>query len=274
MPRHRPIATPRPRLPELLEIEAYRQLFEAHALDRVVRDVEAPDNWYLKEGLSSSGLRDAVVGDRFTAAHRHGKLLLADLERGPTLGLRFGMTGRLIVDDRQALEHLEYGSDRAETTWDRIVVHFDDGGDLRIRDPRRLGGVMIEPDASRLGPDAAALDLAALRDIAGASRAPVKGLLMNQERVAGLGNLLCDDVLFRAGLDPRREARALDADEVRRLHRAIRRSLEVLGRRGGSHTGDLQAERHPGGMCPKCGVELRRERVGGRTTYWCADHQG
>lgn len=261
-------------MPELLEIEAYRNLFETRALGRSVQHVEAPDDWYLKEGLSERGLRDAVVGDRFTAARRHGKLLLADLEHGPTIGLRFGMTGRLIVDDRQALEHLEYGSDRAEPAWDRVVVHFADGGDLRVRDPRRLGGVMIEPDTSRLGPDAAGLGLAALRDIVSAGRAPVKALLMNQERVAGLGNLLCDDVLFRAGLDPRREARSLDADEARRLHRAIRRSLEVLGRRGGSHTGDLQAERHPGGICPECGVELRRDRVGGRTTYWCVDHQG
>ncbi len=261
-------------MPELLEIEAYRQLFEARALGRVVQHLEAPDDWYLKEGLSAGGLRDAVVGDRFTAARRHGKLLLADLERGPTLGLRFGMTGRLIVDGRQGLEHLEYGSDRAEPTWDRVVVHFDDGGHLRIRDPRRLGGVLIEPDTSRLGPDAAALGLPALRDIVGASRAPVKALLMNQERIAGLGNLLCDDVLFRAGIDPRREARSLEADEVRRLHRAIRRSLDELGRRGGSHTGDLQADRHPGGMCPRCGTELRREQVGGRTTYWCPGHQG
>lgn len=261
-------------MPELLEIEAYRLLFETRALGRMIEHVEAADDWYLKEGLSAPGLRDAVVGDRFTAAHRHGKLLLADLEHGPTLGLRFGMTGRLIVDSRQALEHLEYGSNRADPAWDRVVVHFADGGDLRIRDPRRLGGVMIEPDTSRLGPDAADLGLAALGDIAGASRAPVKALLMNQERVAGLGNLLCDDVLFRAGIDPRREARSLDAVEVRRLHRAIRRSIETLGRRGGSHTGDLQAERHPGGVCPRCGAELRREQVGGRTTYWCPAHQG
>lgn len=260
-------------MPELLEIEAYRRLFEEHAVGRVVREVDAPDDWYLKEGLSANGLRDALIGDRFVAARRHGKLLLADLDRGPTVGLRFGMTGRLIVDERQALEHFEYGSDRAEPAWDRLVVHFDDGGDLRIRDPRRLGGVLIEPDTSKLGADAATLEEARLRHVVGAGRAPLKALLMNQQRVAGLGNLLCDDVLFRAGIDPRREARSLDASEVRRLHRAIRRSLEVLGRRGGSHTGNLQPERRPGGVCPRCGVQLRREPVGGRTTYWCPEDQ-
>lgn len=260
-------------MPELLEIEAYRQLFESRAVGRTVSHVEAPDDWYLKEGLGADGLRDALIGDRFVAARRHGKLLLADLDRGPTIGFRFGMTGRLIVDGEQALEHLEYGSDRAEARWDRVVVRFEDGGTLRVRDPRRLGGVLVEPDTGHLGPDAASVGERRFRGIVAGSRAPVKGLLMNQARIAGLGNLLCDDVLFRAGIDPHRAARSLDDVETRRLHRAVRRSLEVLGRRGGSHTGNLQPERHPGGTCPRCGTPLRRERVAGRTTYWCPEHQ-
>ena len=73
---------------------------------------------------------------------------------------------------------------------------------------------------------------------------------MDQSRIAGLGNLLVDEILWRAGLDPARPAESLDAAEQVRLHRAIRNTLRVLGRRGGSHTGDLMPAREPGGYCP------------------------
>lgn len=260
-------------MPELLEIEAYRGLFEDRALARPIAAVEAPDAWYLKEGLDARTLADALVGGQFVAARRHGKLLIADLADRPSVGLRFGMTGRLVVDEHQALDRLEHGSSRHEPTWDRLVVRFADGGDLRMHDPRRLGGVNLEPDLERLGPDAAALTLSATRAIARPSRAPVKALLMDQSRVAGLGNLLVDEALWRAGIDPTRAAKSLSDDEVATMHRAIRTTLTTLGRRGGSHTGDLQPQRREGGLCPKDGEPLRRRQVGGRTTYSCPRHQ-
>jgi formamidopyrimidine-DNA glycosylase len=96
---------------------------------------------------------------------------------------------------------------------------------------------------------------------------------MDQSRLAGLGNLLTDEVLWRAGLDPARTAGGLDDAERAALVRAIRQTIRVLGRRGGSHTGDLQASRARGGVCPRDGAELLRRTVGGRTTYSCPVHQ-
>lgn len=260
-------------MPELIEVEAFRRLLERHGLGRRITEVAAPDPWYLKGGLDARTLVDALVGGRFTAARRHGKLLLVDVGNRPTVGLRFGMTGRLLVDGRPGLERLEYGSNRAEEAWDRLVVTFSDGGDLRVRDPRRLGGVLLEPDTSRLGPDAAGVGEAHVVRAAAASRAPVKAFLMDQGRLAGLGNLLADEILWRAGLDPARRAHSLDRAEARRLHRAIRRSVELLTARGGSHTGDLQPERRPGGLCPRDGTPLARRRLAGRTTWSCPTHQ-
>jgi formamidopyrimidine-DNA glycosylase len=109
--------------------------------------------------------------------------------------------------------------------------------------------------------------------VLGRSRAPVKAVLMDQSRVAGLGNLLCDEVLWRAGIDPARPANTLDAGETRRVHRAIRDTLRVLGRRGGSHTGDFTSQREAGAHCPRDGAPLVRRTVGGRTTYSCPVHQ-
>jgi formamidopyrimidine-DNA glycosylase len=96
---------------------------------------------------------------------------------------------------------------------------------------------------------------------------------MDQSRIAGLGNLLTDEVLWRAGLDPARDAGGLDDTERAMLARTIRHTVRVLGRRGGSHTGDLQASRARGGVCPRDGAELLRRTVGGRTTYSCPVHQ-
>ena len=95
---------------------------------------------------------------------------------------------------------------------------------------------------------------------------------MDQRRLAGVGNLLADEMLWRAGLAPGRRT-PLDDDELRGLHRAVRTTLRQLGRSGGSHTGELMGQRHDGGRCPRDGTELRREEVGGRTTYWCPVHQ-
>ena len=83
-----------------------------------------------------------------------------------------------------------------------IAFTFDGGGELRIRDPRRLGGVLLDPDEERLGPDALDLTAAQLRDLAATSKAPIKARLMNQEVVSGIGNLLVDEALWRAGIDP------------------------------------------------------------------------
>jgi formamidopyrimidine-DNA glycosylase len=261
-------------VPEILEIEFYR-LHAEEAVGRTVSSVHADDAWYLKDGLDGPTARSVLAGRTLTAARRRGKLLLMDTDggEGPVLGLRFGMTGRLVVDHGAALDDLIYGSNRDEPAWDRFALDFVEGGHLRMRDPRRLGGVILDPDEEALGPDALTLTLGQLRAALAESTAPLKARLMDQHRVAGLGNLLTDEILWRAGLDPARPTRSLEDDEVRRLHRHIRAGLTRMWERGGSHTGDLQEARHRGGVCPKDGTPLLRRTIGGRTTYSCPLHQ-
>ena len=261
-------------MPELVEVEAYRRLAERVVGRRIV-GVETPDAWYLKGGVSGPGLRRAILAKCLTAVRRTGKLLLLDVEDGDVvLGVRFGMTGRLIVDGTAGVDRLVFASSRSLERWDRFVLRFEDGGDLRIRDPRRLGGVELNPRESRLGPDALVVGLGELSRALEGSRAPLKARLLDQSRVAGVGNLVADEVLWRAGLDPARPAGSLSRAEVRRLHRHLRAALGDLQARGGSHTGDLMDERKPGGVCPRDGAALRRATVGGRTTWWCPVHQG
>ena len=258
-------------MPEMLEIEAYRRAAEP-VVGRTVSGVHAPDEWYAKGDTTTDQLRAVLPGVTIGGLRRIGKLMLVDTD-GPVLGLRYGMTGRILVDEAAPIEALEYSSDRDDPAWDRFGIDFAGGGSLVIRDPRRLGGVELDPDESKLGPDAAAVTRKPFGAIVAGSSAPLKARLMDQAKLAGLGNLLVDETLFRAGLAPDRPANSLADDEISRLHRTMRRTITVLGERGGSHTGDLQPARVRGGLCPKDGAELNRADVGGRTTYWCPHHQ-
>lgn len=261
-------------MPELIEVEQARALIEAKALDREIAKVDAPDAWFLKRGLTPRAVRKALPGHRLVEARRVGKQLLLDTDHdGPVLGLHLGMSGRVLIDDEAAGDPLVYASNREVDAWNRFGLRFADGGRLALRDPRRLGAVELDPDEDRLGVDATELTLAQLRAMVSRSRAPVKALLMDQSRIAGLGNLLVDESLWRAGIDPARPADTLDAGEQARLHRAIRTTVRTLMRRGGSHTGDLMPSRAPGALCPKDGAPLLRRTVGGRTSYSCPRHQ-
>ncbi|MDG2427914.1 MAG: DNA-formamidopyrimidine glycosylase family protein [Acidimicrobiales bacterium] len=258
-------------MPEILEVEAYRRL-ALLVVGRTISIVETPDEWFLKRGATPQVVADALTGRRITAVHRHGKVLLLE-SGGPTLGLRFGMTGRLLVDGKAAIENLEWGGRRLDLAWERFGIQFRGGGRLWIDDPRRLGGVELEPDLKVLGPDVWALGLVDLRTALVGGRGPLKARLLDQSRVAGLGNLLIDEILWRADLSPLRQAGTLADNEVRSLHQIIRRTLNQMDRRGGSHTGDLFEHRRLGGVCPRDGASLRRDTVGGRTSWWCIDHQ-
>ena len=265
-------------MPEILEVERYRAVAE-QALDRPIARAWMVDGRYGRGGTTPARLRAALVGRTFEAARRRGKLLLLDVKDGPTLGVRFGMTGGLVVDGREALDRLRYGPGVFDDKWVRARVTFADGGTLLLHDPRRFGSLELAPDEERLGPDALSLTRSQLRGALGgtparthAAVAPLKARLMDQERVAGIGNLLADEILWRAGLDPERRT-PLSEEELEDLARAVRTTLRQLARRGGSHTGDLMEERHPSGHCPFDGAPLRRDTVGGRTTFWCPVHQ-
>ena len=262
---------------EILEVERYRA-FAEQALGRPITRAWMVDSHYGRGGTTPQRLRSALAGRSFSAARRRGKLMLLDTTGGPTLGLRFGMTGGLVLDGREALDRLRYGPGVFDEKWVRARISFADGGALLLHDPRRFGSLELAPDESRLGPDALGVsrkELAAALSVTpgrAAGAATLKARLMDQQRLAGVGNLLADEILWRAGLDPHRR-HALSDDELRDLLATVRATLRQLGRRGGSHTGDLIEERHAGGRCPRDGAELRHEAVGGRSTYWCPAHQ-
>ena len=266
-------------MPELIEVERYGEAALAVRGRRIAR-VVVIDPRVVSGGPSSLA---ELRGCRVTGVRRRGKLLLLDTSAagaaevsGPVLGLRFGMTGSLVIDGQPAIERLRYSSPASAERAVRLRVEFDEGGGLALHDPRRFGRAQLDPDESALGPEARGIGVTQLRSVLAVRHGPgppLKARLMDQSRLAGLGNLLVDEILWRTGLSPRRACDALDDAEVRRLARGVRGTVEVLIGRGGSHTGDLMEERRRDGRCPRDGAPLQRIEVGGRTTYWCPVHQ-
>jgi formamidopyrimidine-DNA glycosylase len=255
-------------VPEGLEAEIWR-----NAVGRTVgRTISAA---WLDARVGPDGFADAVVGSTIVSARRAGKVVLVDTD-GPTIGLHFGMTGRLVVDAVAPIERLQYSSGRDDPGWDRLVVFAGSSvvPAIRFNDPRRLGHISLDPDVSGLGIDMAKVTPKRLQTVLAGRRTPIKSALLDQAVVAGLGNMLVDEVLWWAGVDPRRPAGALDVTALADLAAAIRRRLPIMLRRGGSHTGVLSpAVRAACPPCPRDGHGLRRDRIGGRTAVWCSQHQ-
>lgn len=254
-------------MPEVLEVELTRRGL-LDLIGETVCRVDTTDPLIVGEGVDAM-----VAGAEITGFDRRGKQLVV-LTDGPVIGIHLGMTGRILVDDVSAIGALAYGSRLDHPRWDRWAVTLDSGRRVRLHDPRRLARVVLDPDLDRLGPDALALTRNELAGALQRRRAPLKAVLLDQQAVAGLGNMIVDEILWWAGLDPRRIAGELTEGEVADLHRQLRRRLPVMLRRGGSHTGTLSpAVRGSAGRCPRCGQSLGRTVVGNRTTVWCPAHQ-
>jgi formamidopyrimidine-DNA glycosylase len=248
-------------MPELPEVERARATIEDGALGRRIVRVDDADTWVCRPHAPGE-IAAALEGATLTAAHRRGKTMWVETDTGPVLGLHLGMAGRIAVDEEPAA-----------TGWDRFSLEFADGGRMALRDKRRLGRVVLDPALDRLGPDAAEVGREAFRARVGAGSAPLKARIMDQSVIAGVGNLLADEALWQARLSPLTPAGELDDEQLDALRRAIRAATRRAIRRGGVHTGELIPHRERDGHCPRCGTALRREKVGGRTTYWCPREQ-
>jgi formamidopyrimidine-DNA glycosylase len=265
-------------MPELPEVETARRLIADEALGRRIADVDDSDTFVCRPHAPGE-LRAALAGRMLTAARRQGKTMWCETsEGGPDLGIHLGMGGRIIVTSGDGLaaegggpRHRDAQPRKAE--WDRFTMTFADGGSLVLFDKRRLGRVRLNPDTGALGPDAAEVTPAEFRGLITKGAVAVKARLLDQSRIAGVGNLLADEILWEAKVSPAARTDRLRRADADRLYRALVSALESAIARGGVHTGDVIASRHPGGTCPRCGAEMHHGTVGGRSTWWCSREQ-
>jgi len=265
-------------MPELPDVETFKRTLARQALGKKIARVVVDDPRILGK-LSARGFSRRLSGKKLVTARRYGKHLLAKIEGDGWLTLHFGMTGGLQF----------YKASAAAPPFTCVRLDFQSGDHLAYTNKRMIGRVGWVEDADdfiaseELGPDA--LDrrftFAAFKKVLAGNRRDLKSVLMDQQLIAGIGNIYSDEILFQARLNPRTRVDALDSSRLRRLYHTIRSVLKTaVARRAGSEQfiermprGALLPMRRKAGTCPRCGKALKIMTIGGRTSYYCAQCQ-
>jgi formamidopyrimidine-DNA glycosylase len=274
-------------MPELPEVETIRRQVEPELVGRMIKRAEVLDErWSRPE--PPRAVEAALAGRRIEAVGRRGKYLVVSLDDGSALVMHLRMTGNLL--HRQS-GFAPFGDD-PERRYLRARLVLDDGHELWFTDARRFGqGVVLEGDAvdeffrTRLGVEPLEGQLTAERlcELASGRRAPLKSFLLNQARVAGIGNIYADEALWRARLHPLSPAGSMKPEHCEALRAGIIEALEAGLTHGGSSIDDYRDARgmrgsmqdefcvhaREGEECLRGDGTIRRIVVGGRSTYFC-----
>jgi formamidopyrimidine-DNA glycosylase len=269
-------------MPELPEVETIRRRLAPVLEGATIERAEIADP-RLTRPVDPALVADALRGERIEALERRGKYLLWRLSSGRTLVVHLRMTG--------SLRHASDG-ELPEDAYRRATLALDTGAAVGYRDVRRFGTWELLDEGhlrpyldARLGPEplAGSFTASRLAALAAGRTTPVKAFLLDQRRIAGVGNIYADEALWRAQIHPLRPAGELSGDELGRLHRALRAVLRKGIERQGSTLRDyvtpdgdggaMQHEFHVYGRfgepCDRCGRPIERIVVGGRGTWFC-----
>lgn len=274
-------------MPELPEVETVRAHLGPKLVGRSLERVEILDP-RLTRPFDPAGVAAELEGERVAAVDRRGKYLIVRFESGRVLLVHLRMTGQLLYADGNSLP--------ADDAHRRAVVRLDDGSDVVYRDVRRFGTWLLvergELDpylGDRVGaePLARTFTTRRLAEVLVGRRAPVKATLLDQRRVAGIGNIYADEALWRARVHPLRSSGELDPKEIAALHRGIRAALKAgIARQGATlndyrtpdgSRGRMQEEfkvyGRDGEPCERCGTPIEKTRAAGRGTWYCPSCQ-
>jgi len=227
---------------------------------------------------------DAVVGAKIESITRRGKYIVLNLDNQGALAVHLRMSGRLVSTQ-----------DPNEEKYTRLILHLSDGEAIYFVNPRRLGTVVYCPQgfnhALGVEPLSAPFSVERLAELAACSRAPIKLVMMDQRKIAGIGNIYAAEALWRAGIDPRRAANTLDSRQVAALHRSVvdvlSEAIEQMGTTFGESVSDyrdsegnkgrfqnhLSIYGRRGEPCERCGETIERIVQGGRSTCFCPQCQ-
>lgn len=265
-------------MPELPEVETTVRALRQPLVGQVITSVR---NTWPRHIVTPTlaEMQGRIPGCRIEAISRRAKYLVFHLSHGETLIIHLKMTGHLFVTP----------SDSPLDKHTHTVFSLDNGQDLRFRDTRKFGRVYLVSDTGEifdgLGPEplVASFTVDCLRQRLDGRTRSLKPLLLDQTFIAGVGNIYADEALFYAGLHPQRKANSLTADEIKALHAAIQKVLQLgIDREGASISdyikpdgskGDMQNSvavfRRTGMPCHQCGNPIQRIILGGRSTHFC-----
>lgn len=259
-------------MPELPEVETFKRYLDRTSLHRRITNVDVRDAYVLK-GISARELTRYLKGHRFENSRRHGKHLFVRANGELWLRLHFGMTG--------SLEYLHDGEVAPKTA--RVIFCFATNRRLAFDDQRKFGEIELVEDIDEflqtrdIGPDALEIGFSQFRAIVGSRRGALKAILLNQQFIAGIGNLYADEILFRACVHPAAQAAGLSDTDLRRLFRAthyiLKKAIAFKTDFNRLPTSWLLTHRGKCGKCPRCGRLLKSSLIGGRTSWFCAHCQ-
>ncbi len=283
-------------MPELPEVETVARQLEPEIEGRAIERLEVLDARWSRP-VAPAELAAAVSGRTIEGLGRRGKYLLLELDGGRTLVMHLRMTGNLVlVEGEDKLDPSEgmrlYEGERSTSERHlRARFELDDGRELWFIDPRRFGEAFLLDDAglaerfARLGvePLSAEFTPEELGRQSEGRTAPLKSFLLDQARVAGVGNIYADEALFRARLHPLSPAGSMRPEHLLALRDGVVEALEAGLEHGGASIDDYRDGRgEKGGMqneflvhtregepCPRCDGTIVRIVVGGRSTYYC-----
>ncbi|MFW6365503.1 MAG: Fpg/Nei family DNA glycosylase [Spirochaetota bacterium] len=257
-------------MPELPDVEVFRRFLEKHAVGKTIRGVEVRDAKSV-DGISGRKFESVVANRRVTKTDRHGKYLFAHLDDGHSIVFHFGMTGYLRSTGNEA--------DGNDGKYCKVLFDLSDGTKILYANKRRLGMVTVVDDAAsfirkiELGTDALSLSVREFRKLLDGKRGSVKGFLMDQNTVAGIGNVYSDEILYQARIHPRRKVKDLSDEDISTLYNVMQDVLTTAvdndadpERMAGSF---LLKHRDEGDSCPRCGGSVSRISASGRSSYLC-----
>jgi formamidopyrimidine-DNA glycosylase len=261
-------------MPELPEVEVRLRYLRRTVLGRRIERaiVTAPG---IIKSSSAAAFARGLVGRRMIDASRRGKYLIVALDDGRALILHFGMGGDL--------HYYRNHSDKPDYT--RIEFRLDDGWRLAFTCPRKICRVMLVDDISTvpalrvMGPEPLDRQFSLARFarlVEDTPRRQIKSLLMDQSKVAGVGNIYADQILFEASVRPDRVAQTLSEEEIKRIHRETRRTLRraiPIAAEEDFPRDFLVSLSSSESSCRRCGSAIERKKIGGRTAYFCPNCQ-
>lgn len=279
-------------MPELPEVETIKM-----QLNQVLKDLKIADIEALKVKSFQGETKD-VIGETILSVERKAKIILIKLTGGKYLVIHLKMTGQLIYRAKEARykevkseKNGPYAIGKLPNKYTRVIISFADGSRLYFNDLRIFGWVKIVenlPELEKLGPEAnddEDFTLDYFKKILARSKKPVKLVILDQEKLAGVGNIYANEALFMAGINPQRPANTLTGEEIKRLRDSILQVLKkAITHKGTSdkdeayrqisgEKGDfqnyLQVYGRAGQKCPKCSGVIKRIKIGGRGTFFC-----
>lgn len=255
-------------MPELPSVEIFKRYFDSTSLKQEIQSVEV-NNPEILINTSPKELENILVEQEFNGSKRYGKYLFSHLNNDYFLILHFGMTG-----------YLEYDKS-CDNPYIRLSIAFK-VGNLNFIDARKFGKIGLTTDVEQfikdknLGPDALEISCKTFIEKFRRRKGLIKPLLMNQNFIAGIGNLYADEILYQSYIHPMSKADKLNEDKLKKIYqemiRVLKKAIDYEDKTFSLPSNFLLPHRHQKGECPQ-GGPLKVIKVGGRTTYYCAKRQ-